>query len=541
MSKKTVLCIILIQIFIANICLGKNTYSIIPSPKYEQAKKGFFIINEDTKFILPENNKRLYQAINPLLKQLKRSKDNAIEITKDFSSNEKNRIICKLNKNIKNNEGYVLDIKKNGIVVEASTANGIFYAMQSLRQLLPPEIENIHQKNIEWSIPCGIIKDEPEFSYRGFMLDVGRHYMPVDFIKKSIEMAAFHKFNKFHWHLTEDQGWRIEIKKYPKLTAVGGYRNMTLKNHLKDSVYQWDTHRYGGFYTQEEVKEIVKFAHENFIEVIPEIEMPGHALAALAAYPEYSCSGGPFEVGTKWGVFEDIYCTREETFKFLENILDEVIALFPSNEIHIGGDEAPRTRWERCHKCQERIKELNLKNEAELQTYFINRIGKYLNSKGKKIIGWDEVIEGGIPDKATVMIWKNDKWADEATRQGHEVILTPSSSYYLNVPQGDIKKEPMGPLRTITLKQTYNYMPIKSTYSSRQKELVRGVQANLWTEYIATPEHVEYMVFPRLAAVAETAWRNPEKKNFEDFYLKLKKLLVRYDIMGINYSKTNIK
>ena len=540
MKRKIIIYVILVYILTVNICYGGNTYSIIPSPKFEEVSNSFFTINEKTRIILPKNNERFYQAISPLIKHINFN-NNIQNITTKNLSNKKNCIICRLNKNIKNKEGYILNINKSTISVEASTENGIFYAMQTLRQLLPPEIERDNIDNQELRVPCGIIQDEPEFSYRGFMLDVGRHYMPVDFIKKSIEMAAFHKFNKFHWHLTEDQGWRIEIKKYPKLTSVGGYRNMTLKNHLKDSVYLWNNNRYGGFYTQEEIKDIIKFAHANFIEIIPEIEMPGHALAALAAYPEYSCSGGPFEVGTKWGVFEDIYCTREETFKFIEDILDEVIALFPSNEIHIGGDEAPRTRWERCHKCQEKIKELNLKNEAELQTYFINRIEKYLSSKGKRIIGWDEVIEGGIPNNSTVMIWRNDKWADEATKQGHEVILTPSSHYYLNVPQGDIKKEPMGPLRTITLKQTYNYTPIKNTYSKKQKELIRGVQANLWTEYISTPEHVEYMVFPRLAAVAETAWRNPEEKNFEDFYKKLKGLLIRYDMIGINYSKTNIK
>lgn len=518
------------------ICEAQESPKLVPTPKKYTSAKGYFTFNQETAIILPDENEELRWAVQPLIECFHKASNLPLPINYDKKS-KRNVIICSLISQITNQEGYHLSIKADAIHIEASTPSGIFYAIQTLRQLLPHAIEKDQKSNdIIWKIPCAEISDKPEFAYRGFMLDVGRHFMPVDFVKRCIDFAVFHKMNKFHWHLTEDQGWRIEIKKYPKLTSVGAYRNMTLKNHLRDSVHQWKTERYGGYYTQEEIREVVDYARRHFVEVIPEIEIPGHALAALAAYPEYSCSGGPFEVGTKWGIFEDIFCSREETFGFLENIFDEVINLFPSQYIHIGGDEAPRVRWQRCHACQQRIKEHNLKNEAALQTYFLNRIGDYLGKKGKKVIGWDEVIEGGIPKDATVMVWRDDKWVNEATRQGHDVIWTPSSHYYLNVPQGKISEEPMGPLRSITLEKTYQFQPIRKTYSAEQIKHIKGVQANLWTEYIATPKHLEYMIAPRLAAVAETAWRNPTKKDFKAFYVRLKQLLLHYEAMGINYS-----
>lgn len=519
------------------ICYAQQAPQLIPMPEKYQSNQGSFVFNSNTTLVLPDKGEELYFAVKPLVERFRQASHLPLKV--EYNKKRKNAIVCTLNKKVQANEEYHLYIKPSGIEIEASTPQGIFYGIQTLRQLLPSCIEkNEKCTDVVWSVPCAEISDKPEFAYRGFMLDVGRHFMPTDFVKRCIDFAAFHKMNKFHWHLTEDQGWRIEIKKYPKLTSVGAYRNMTLKNHFRDSVHQWRTERYGDFYSQDEIKEVVEYARQNFIEVIPEIEVPGHALAALAAYPEFSCSGGPFEVGTKWGVFEDIFCSREETFTFIEDILDEVAELFPSKEIHIGGDEAPRERWSRCHACQQRISELKLKDEAELQTYFLNRVGDHLRKKGKNVIGWDEIIEGGIPKDATVMIWRDDKWANVATERGHQVILTPSSHYYLNVPQGKLDKEPMGPRRIITLDQTYNYQPIKKNYSKEQVKLIRGVQANVWTEYIATPEHVEYMMAPRLAAVAETAWRNPEKKNFNEFYTRLKLLLQRYEAMGINYSRS---
>lgn len=424
---------------------------------------------------------------------------------------------------------YWLKSDKNGTTITATETSGIFYGIQSLLQL-------IHKNGNKAELKATQINgDYPAFSYRGMHLDVCRHFFPVSFIKKYIDLLAMHKMNFFHWHLTEDQGWRIEIKKYPKLTEVGAWRNGSMVGHYRDQTY--DSIRYGGFYTQEEIKEVVAYAKSRHVQVIPEIEMPGHALAALAAYPEFSCTGGPFEVAKGWGVFDDVYCPKEETFKFLEGVLDEVCKLFSGQYIHIGGDECPKTRWKTCANCQKRIKEQGLKDEHELQSYFIQRIEKYLNSKGKQIIGWDEILEGGLAPNATVMSWRGNDGGIAATKQEHQVIMTPGSHCYFDHYQGDKETEPIAIGGFTPLDKVYSFNPIPEELNEREASYILGAQANMWTEYVATEEHLEYMVLPRMSALSEVLWTGPNADNFENFRLRLAPFLKSLDNQGYNYRK----
>ena len=430
-------------------------------------------------------------------------------------------------------EGYIIRANTSEIVIEASHPKGAFYAVQTLRQLMPLELESNVQ---EIKIPTVTIKDQPQFSYRGMHLDVGRHMYSVAFIKKYIDALALLKMNTFHWHLTEDQGWRIEIKKYPKLQSIAAYRNETLIGHYSDQPHQFDGKKYGGYYTQEEVKEIVSYAQKRYVIVIPEIEMPGHSQAAIAAYPNLGCTGESVEVATKWGVFEEIYCTKDETFNFLEDVLDEVLELFPSKYIHIGGDEAPKARWKTCESCQKRIKEEGLKDEHELQNYFITRMEKYLNSKGRQIIGWDEILEGGLAPNATVMSWRGVKGAVEAAKSGHNVVTTPTSHCYFDYYQSDGEDEPLAIGGYLPLKKVYDFNPIPEELTVEESKYVLGGQGNVWTEYMPTEEKVEYMVFPRVVAMSEVLWSNPEQKNYEGFVNRLENFNKRLGALNINYA-----
>ncbi len=367
-------------------------------------------------------------------------------------------------------------------------------------------------------------------------LDVGRHFFPVEFIKKYIDMLALLKMNTFHWHLTEDQGWRIEIKKYPKLQEVAAWRDETLIGHYNDMPHQFDGKKYGGFYTQEEVKEIVAYAAERHITVIPEIEMPGHSQAAIAAYPHLGCTGENPGVAKLWGVFEDIYCPKEETFAFLEAILDEVLELFPSRYIHIGGDEAPKTRWKNCESCQVLIKKEGLKDEHELQSYFITRIEKYLNSKGRQIIGWDEILEGGLAPNATVMSWRGVEGAVAAAKQGHKVIMTPTSHCYFDYYQSNNDTEPLAIGGFLPLEKVYHFNPIPEGLTVEESQFIMGAQGNVWTEYIQDQKQVEYMAFPRAVALSEVLWTSEENKNYGDFVNRLEHFHKRMDVLEMNYA-----
>ncbi|MEN5087233.1 glycoside hydrolase family 20 protein [Sphingobacterium faecium] len=422
---------------------------------------------------------------------------------------------------------YELKIDAKGIVISASTEDAAFYAVQSLLQL-------VEEHRTKGSIPALEIKDYAKFTYRGVHLDVSRHFFTANEVKSFLDYLSRYKMNKFHWHLTDDQGWRIEIKSHPKLTEIGAFRAVT--QDVKDSKLTKDG-RYGGFYTQEQVKDVVAYAKKLHIEVIPEIEMPGHALAALAAYPELSCTGGPFKVGTSWGVMDDIYCPKEETFSLLEDVIDEVVTLFPSHYIHIGGDEAPKTRWKACAHCQDLIKKEGLKDEFELQSYFIKRMEKYINAKGKSIIGWDEILEGGLAPNATVMSWTGIEGGIHAAKTGHDAIMTPVSHMYLDYYQGNPQSEPLAFNAELRLDKVYSFNPVPKELSAQEAKHILGPQANMWTEYITNFKHVEYMLFPRLLALSEVAWGTSNPDQYKSFEKRVIHEFNYLDRKSINYSK----
>lgn len=459
-------------------------------------------------------------------------------VVKLSASEPKNGISFKIDENSGlEKEAYNLSVTPKGITLVASAPNGLFYGIQTLIQLMPSS----KKKLTEVVFPAVEIKDSPRFAWRGLHLDVCRHFMPKDFVKKYLDYMAMHKFNTFHWHLTEDQGWRIEIKKYPKLTEVGSNRKETLIGHGRNPV-NYDNTPYGGFYTQEDVKEIVQYAADRFITVVPEIEMPGHALAALASYPELGCTGGPYEVATRWGVFDDVYCAgKEETFTFLQDVIDEILPLFPSEYVHIGGDECPKTRWQKCPLCQKRMRQDSLTTEHELQSYFVQRIEKYLNSKGKKLIGWDEILEGGLAPNAAVMSWRGEEGGIAAAKQHHFVVMTPGKYCYFDHYQTDPKTEPLAIGGFLPLKQVYEYEPVPSSLTEEEASYILGAQGNVWTEYMKSPEHVEYMVFPRAAALAEVVWSPKGSKNYDRFIRRMAEQVKRYDAYGITYCKAEFK
>ncbi len=448
----------------------------------------------------------------------------------------RNAIIFSLDNSLKG-EAYRIHIDTEKAELQAGTGKGLFYAYQTLLQLFEDQIySDDAEYGIRYSLPVCDIEDEPRFGYRGLMLDVGRHMMPVSFVKKYIDLLAMYKFNQFHWHLTEDQGWRIEIKKYPKLTEVGAWRKETMLGHYSDQ--KFDGKPYGGFYTQEEVKEIVAYAASRYVNVIPEIEMPGHAVAALASYPELGCSGGPYEVRTLWGVATDVFCPYEKTFTFLEDVLTEVMALFPSQYIHIGGDECPKDSWKASEFCQNLIKEKGLGDEHGLQCYFFSRIDSFLTSKGRKLIGWDEILEGGLSPNATVMSWRGTEGGVQAARQKHDVIMSPNSYYYLDYYQADPATEPLAIGGNLSLEKVYSYEPYADDITEAEKPYILGVQGNLWTEYIATPEKAEYMLFPRALAIAETGWSKEGEKDYEEFLKRVQAHFGKLAKRRVNYSNS---
>lgn len=421
---------------------------------------------------------------------------------------------------------YELVIKKDEINIHGDEV-GTYYAIQTLRQL-------IFQSN--GKLQCQTIIDSPKFAWRGMHLDCSRHFFDVDFIKKYIDVLALHKMNTFHWHLTDDQGWRIEIKKYPNLTQIGSQRKETIIEKHFDP-YKGDGKPYDGFYTQEEIKEVVAYAKERYITVVPEIEMPGHAVAALAAYPQYSCRQQPMETLTTWGVSDDIFCSKDSTFNFLFDIMEEVLELFPSKYIHIGGDEAPKTRWKECAHCQANIKNYNLKDEYELQSYFIGRMDSFLISKGRKTIGWDEILEGGLAENAAVMSWRGEQGGIAAAKQKHNVVMSPGSHCYFDHYQGDKKTEPLAIGGYTPLKKVYSYNPIPKSLNKKYHEYILGAQGNVWTEYMATTEHVMYMALPRMCALSEVLWSGPEKHSYMDFTSRLIPHFDLLDSLAYNYSK----
>ncbi len=439
-------------------------------------------------------------------------------------------------------EEYRLTVEKNKVIITAGSGAGLFRGIQTLRQLLPTQaFSHNRAEGVKWAIPCVRVTDYPRFGWRGMHLDVSRHFFDKEFVKKYIDILAMHKLNVFHWHLVDDQGWRIEIKKYPELTEVGAWR-------VDREDKPWDSRQpqqpgekatYGGFYTQDDIREIVAYAADRFITVVPEIEMPAHVGSAMAACPEYSCTGGPFTVppGGVWPI-TDIYCAgKEETFAFLEDVLTEVIDLFPSEYIHIGGDEADKTEWKRCRDCQARMRKEGLKDEHELQSYFIKRIELFLNSKGRRLIGWDEILQGGLAPEATVMSWQGFEGGIAAARSGHKAVMVPTSHCYLSVYQGDPVTEPESFRGLLTLKKVYSFEPVPPELTAEEAELIIGAQGCLWTEYITDGTRAEYMILPRLSALSEVIWSPSDRRNWEEFNIRLPKMLERFDAAGINYSR----
>lgn len=510
----------------------KEDYSIIPQPQKLNISNGKFLFKSSTSIISSDELKNESDYLNKLIEGAL-----GYQLTVTSKKKDSNCIELVLDASVEQLEGYKIEVTYEKIIISGKTNQGVFYGIQSLRQLMPADIENQENLINELTIPACEIEDYPKFSYRGMHLDVCRHFFPVDFIKKYLDLIALHKMNTFHWHLTEDQGWRIEIKKYPKLTEIGAFRKETMVEKNFDP-YIGDGKSYGGFYTQKEIKEIVAYAKSKHITVIPEIELPGHSLAAIASYPNLGNTGEQYEVATKWGVFEEIYAPKEETFQFLEDVLTEVMELFPSKYIHIGGDEAPKNQWKESLQAQEVIKREGLKDEHELQSYFIKRIEKFLNSHGRNVIGWDEILEGGLAPNATVMSWRGTEGGIAAAKQKHNVIMTPGHSCYLDHYQTeDRENEPLAIGGKTTVEDVYNYNPLPEELSADEQKYILGAQGNVWTEYMKTTNHVEYMILPRMSALSEVVWSNSKKSSFEDFKVRLTKLRNRYDALKLNYGK----
>ena len=519
-----------------------NAYQLVPFPAQFAGRDGQFVVTNDTKIVLTPKDAGQAAAAQLLALQLKTATGFGATVANATPALSKSKSIFFTAHKAKKcgPEGYVLKVLPERVTIEAETPKGYFYAVQTLLQLLPTEVFSSQKmENVAWKMPACDILDRPRFGYRGFMLDVGRHFMPVATVKRFIDLMAIHKMNTFHWHLTEDQGWRIEIKKYPKLTQIGSKRRETLVGHYGQNYpQQFDGQEYGGFYTQDEIKDVVKYATARHVVVIPEIELPGHSVAALAAYPELSCDATKkYEVLPVWGVSNDVFCPNEQTFTFIQDVLTEVMALFPSKLIHIGGDECPKEAWKQSAFCQDLIKKLNLKDENGLQSYFIKRVEKFVNSKGRSIMGWDEILDGGVAPNATVMSWRGEKGGIVAAQQKHNVVMSPTSHCYVNFYQADPTNEPIAQGGFVPLEKVYAYEPVPAELTPDQRKYVLGLQANLWTEYITTPQHAEYMAFPRSIALAEIGWMPQGPKNFEDFSTRLKEHLKRLDYLKVNYSK----
>ena len=508
---------------------------IIPRPASYEPQKGKCALSSKTVVYVAD--KSLVRPATIFCKYVAEEKGLQLNVAEGVAPSN-GAIVLSIDKSLAP-EGYTLDITKGGVVIKGGSEQGVFYGLQSLRQVV------FHSKGgKKVKVECMKVEDKPHFAYRGGMLDVCRHIFSVEEVKKYIDILAMHKMNRFHWHLTEDQGWRIEIKKYPNLTKVGSMRKETLVGLHTKKNNNYDGKPYGGFFTQEQVRDIVRYAAERYIEVIPEIDMPGHMVAALASYPELGCTKGPYEVRTRWGISKDVLCVgRESTFEFIEGVLDEVVALFPSKFIHIGGDECPKHRWKVCPECQQRMKEEGLKDEHELQSYFMKRVEKYLSEKhGRSIIGWDEILEGGVSKTATVMAWRGAQRGILAAKLGNQVIMTPRHYCYLDYCQTsdhDGNNEPIcaagnGKKYQLPLRKAYSLDPYNEL-NEEQRKVIVGVQGNMWTEYVATFDHVQHMILPRTAALAEVGW-SYGNQNYDDFARRMHLLRKLYDKCGFKYA-----
>ncbi len=505
-----------------NIAVSSNIISVIPQPQSIEAFEGLYTIDKNSSI---QYKGALENVAHALSNEL--AAKNAVQ---EFNNQSDHQILLSVTENEKlKKEGYELTINKTGIRIEGDAA-GVFYGVQTLMQLLV-------EADGKTVVPYVHIIDNPRFEWRGMHLDVSRHFFDKEFVKKYIDILAKHKLNVFHWHLTDDQGWRIEIDKYPKLTEIGAWRMGNADDKWEFDIYgaEEGKPKYGGFYTKDDIKEVVAYAKERFVTVVPEIELPAHSWSVLHAYPNLSCTGKDWHMGKEWS-FTDPFCAgNEETFTFLENVLTEVIDLFPSTYIHIGGDEAQKTRWEECSKCQGRMKVEGLKNEEELQSYFIERIEKFVTSKGRKIIGWDEILEGGLAPGAAVMSWRGEKGGIEAAKQKHEVVMVPAEFLYFNYPQSNPEVEVVPYARIIDLETVYNYNPVPETLNKEEQKYIKGVEACLWSEYFYSEEQVINRLSPRVLALSEISWTETKNKDWNRFQEKLTKHLSYLDKKNIDY------
>lgn len=532
-----VLCILFSTCFYA--CSEKRTlnsdYEIIPKPLDVNCKgDASFLLKDGVAVIYPENNRKMQDNAEFLVDYVERQ--TGVKLTSHAGMPVDGAICLTLDLSDDNAEAYKLIVNDKRVCISGASEAGVFYGIQTLRKSLPVAQDiNVNLSAVE-------IYDKPRFAYRGAMLDVARHFYTVDEVKTFIDMLALHNINRFHWHLTDDQGWRIEIKKYPKLMSVASERKETVVGRWYSGIYDGKT--YGGYYTQDELRDVIDYAAKRHITIIPEVDLPGHMQAALTAYPELGCTGGPYEVRTIWGVSQDVLCVGNDfTLQFVKDVLSEVADIFPSEYIHIGGDECPKVRWEKCPKCQERIKSLGLKSDAKhtkeqrLQSYMIQEAAKYLKEKGKRIIGWTEILEGGLVPDATLMSWIGESGGIEAAHQHHDVIMTPNTYLYFDYYQSKkVEDEPLAIGGYLPIEKTYNYEPMPKELTEEEQQYIKGVQANLWTEYIPVFSQVQYMVLPRLGAAAEVQWTDPSKKDYKDFLRRVPHLVAVYDCYGWNYA-----
>ena len=509
-------------------------YQVIPLPQEIDLTEGKnFVLDKSVQIIVPEGNAQLQRNAQFLSEYVKEATGMELTITTDETVSPAIRLALGVDN--ENKEAYLMTIEEGLVTITGASEAGVFYGIQTLRKSLPKGVAEAVE------LPAANIYDYPRFSYRGAHFDVSRHFFPVDSVKRFIDMLALHNINRFHWHLTDDQGWRIEIKKFPELTKVAAYRPETV---IGRNSGEYDGTPHSGHYTQDEAREIVAYAAERHITVIPEIDLPGHMQAALTAYPHLGCTGGPYEVWKMWGVSENVLCAgNDETLRFIEDVFTEIIDIFPSEYIHVGGDECPKVRWEKCPKCQARIKALGIKSddkhskEEYLQSFVINHAEKFLNSKGRQIIGWDEILEGGLAPNATVHAWRGFGEAIEAARQGHDVIMSPTTFMYFDYYQTkDTEGEPLAIGGYLPLEKVYEVEPVPEVLTPEEAKHIIGAQANLWTEYIPTYSHVEYMELPRMAALAEVQWTMPELKNYENFLQRIPQMVKTYDMKGYNYA-----
>lgn len=531
-----------ILLFIAGSCAQKpGEIAIVPMPNDITVNEGSFKVAGATVYAAPELDKAARTWVMDFATKL----TTVTGKPSLYSETPTKKGICFLSDPALDAEAYTIDVTKNMVIVKASTAAGVRYATQTIGQMLPPAYYgNAKAAKEAWVLPCVSIKDSPRFGYRGLMLDVCRHFFSVDEVKKYLDIMAMYKMNTFHWHLSEDQGWRIEIKKYPKLTEIGAWRDSTKIGAHRDANSGYDHTRYGGFYTQDQIREVVAYAEKLGITVMPEIDLPGHMVAALASYPELGCTGGPYNVRCTWGIATEVLCPgKETTFQFIEDVLTEIMDLFPSKYIDIGGDECPKVEWAKCPDCQRRIRQLGLRDkegstaEQQLQNYVTARVQKFVNEHGRKIVGWDEILEGDLAEGATVMSWRGVKGGIEAAKKGFDVIMSPNTYMYIDYYQTkDKEREPLCIGGYLPVDTTYVCEPYKGIPAEAQKHIL-GVQANLWTEYISTNEHLEYQLLPRAAALSEVQWCNPDNKDFERFKAAMPHHAAIYDVIGATYCK----